>query len=347
MEIHVAPLEGNVAPQHPLRISKYLKMTTILWGSQLAIHLVGISLGLPTVPIAETPIMSLLTIYIPVFILAVPLLLFLTRNRAPVNWSIIYAVDVTKAKSEALAIGGYLILTQLLLGFWGSGLHFPGPDVYESGSHDLLDVTTWAGLYMLIYVVIPAVWLRRTSPEFSWGGLVSSVKWRENALMIFAYWAVDFFGVMGYSDFGGMNWEEYAVAVPLGIVVNTLGAGLPVVVVMHVLLIPRLAVLCPTRGEYKDKITFAADRMTTIALGGVCYAIFSLFDQGVDYSSGGGAAVMSASYIFMTQILIGSCKASFTVVTGNPLIHFICLHVLSARVPLDTRMYGEVFGVVK
>jgi hypothetical protein len=30
------------------------------------------------------------------------------------------------------------------------------------------------------------------------------------------------------------------------------------------------------------------------------------------------------------------------VVTGNPLIHFITLHVLSARIPFDTEMYANV-----
>jgi len=37
-------------------------------------------------------------------------------------------------------------------------------------------------------------------------------------------------------------------------------------------------------------------------------------------------------------------KATFTVVTGNPWIHFITLHVLSARIPFDTKMFAEIFG---
>ena len=38
-------------------------------------------------------------------------------------------------------------------------------------------------------------------------------------------------------------------------------------------------------------------------------------------------------------------KATFTVVTGNPLVHFITLHIVSARIPLDTKMYAEIFGI--
>ena len=67
-----------------------------------------------------------------------------------------------------------------------------------------------------------------------------------------------------------------------------------------------------------------------------------LFDQGVDYSSF-SSGFTSFTYIVMTQTLVGMGKATFTVVTGNPFVHFITLHVISARVPFDTRMYIEIF----
>jgi hypothetical protein len=47
----------------------------------------------------------------------------------------------------------------------------------------------------------------------------------------------------------------------------------------------------------------------------------------------------------MTQTLVGMGKAAFTVVMGNPFIHFIALHVLSARIPFDTKMYIEIFRI--
>ncbi|GMH87192.1 hypothetical protein TL16_g10777 [Triparma laevis f. inornata] len=271
--------------------------------------------------------------------------MFLTRNRSPVSWIDAYGIDPIHAKKEAGNITAYLIVTQLVLGLaCKRGLHFPGPDVYEEGKHDQGDVLIWAGLYTVFYALLPAVWLHRSS-AFSWSKLLSSLKWRENLSIIFVYWAIDFFGVLSDSDFLGLSPSQYALAIPAGIFANTLGAGLPVILIMHVLLITRLAVLCPKK-EYKDKLTVQANRLTTIALGGVSYAIFSLFDPGTDYNSASGA-FMSVSYIFMTLILIGMCKASFTVTTGNPIIHFICLHVISARVPLDTRMYGEIFGIVQ
>ena len=98
---------------------------------------------------------------------------------------------------------------------------------------------------------------------------------------------------------------------------------------MHLIFIPRIAVLID-------------NKLTTILLGGLFYSIFSLFDQGVDYSSL-SVGLTSLTYIIMTQTLVGMGKATFTVVTGNPFMHFITLHVISARVPFDTRMYIEIF----
>ena len=98
---------------------------------------------------------------------------------------------------------------------------------------------------------------------------------------------------------------------------------------MHMIFIPRIAVLID-------------DKLTVILLGGLFYSIFSLFDQGVDYSNL-SSGLTSFTYIVMTQTIVGMGKATFTVVTGNPFVHFISLHVISARVPFDTRMYIEIF----
>lgn len=83
-------------------------------------------------------------------------------------------------------------------------------------------------------------------------------------------------------------------------------------------------------------------KLPVIATAGLFYAAFSLFDPGVDYSSL-TMATLSVTYIVMTQVLVGMGKAAFTVVTGNPFIHFATLHVLSARIPFDTAMYAEMF----
>ena len=279
-------------------------------------------------PITEGALASLLTMYLPVLSLSVFLLLFLTRKRSPIEWARDFHVDVTRARSQLWLVCAYLLITQIGLGyFWNTGLHFPGPEVYERSTHHWQDVVSWMLLNGVFYIAIPIYWLRRTGLRVA--DLLRSLEWRQNAWIIIAYWSLDFFGpIIGGVNFFSLSGQQYVTGVPTSIAANTIGAGLPVVLLMHVILIPRLMVLFDSK-------------LTVILLAGFFYAVFSLFDPGVDYSSV-EAGALSVSYIMMTQVLVGMGKATFTVVTGNPLIHFITLHVLSARIPFDTEMYSNL-----
>lgn len=284
----------------------------------------------PTVPhIAIDALSSLFLAYFPVLALSVFLLLFLTRNRDAFDWESLYRVDRDRAGQEVVLAFAYLLLTQWILGlYFEVGLHFPGPHVYEAGRFDLQNVLLWTLVNSVVYVVIPLVWLCRSGLDLS--KFVRALQWRRNIWILIAFWALDFFGpIIGGIDFFSLTTEQYVVGVPLSILVNTFGAGLPVVILMHVVLIPRLMLI------YDSKLS-------VIAIAGLFYAVFSLFDPGVDYSSL-NMTILSVSYIVMTQVLVGMGKATFTVVTANPFIHFATLHVLSARVPFDTAMYAEIF----
>ena len=284
----------------------------------------------PTVPhIAIDALSSLFLAYFPVLALSVFLLLFLTRNRDAFDWESLYRVDRDRVGQEVVLAFAYLLLTQWVLGlYFEVGLHFPGPHVYEAGRFDLQKVLLWALVNSVVYVVIPLVWLCRSGLDLS--KFVQTLQWRRNIWILIAFWALDFFGpIIGGIDFFSLTTEQYVVGVPLSILVNTFGAGLPVVILMHVVLIPRLMLI------YDSKLS-------VIAIAGLFYAVFSLFDPGVDYSSL-NMTILSVSYIVMTQVLVGMGKATFTVVTANPFIHFATLHVLSARVPFDTAMYAEIF----
>ncbi len=290
----------------------------------------GVQIGSTVVPpISEDALSSLLLAYFPVLAICVFLLLFLTRNRAEFDWESLYRINRDRAVKEVSFAFVYLIMTQVVLGlFFKVGLHFPGPYVYETGKFDLQDLTLWIVVNSVFYIFIPLHWLRRSG--FDFGQFMRALEWRRNIWILIAFWAIDFFGpIISGTPFFSLTTEQYVVGVPMSILVNTFGAGLPVVILMHVILIPRLMLI------YDSKLP-------VIATAGLFYAAFSLFDPGVDYSSL-TMATLSVTYIVMTQVLVGMGKAAFTVVTGNPFIHFATLHVLSARIPFDTAMYAEMF----
>lgn len=330
---------GDPMSQTTKRISNWLIISFVVWFAATVSLLVGQARGMKIPIIAEDAVGSLLMAYVPVVLVVVLLQLFLTRERSSVDWEQVYGVNKKTAKAEADLALVYLTVTQLVLGLaFKIGLHFPGPDVYKTGSHDQNDVWIWASVNCFVYVVLPMAWLY-FGASLDMIELLSSLKWRRDLWIIVAYWCFDFFGpIIGGADFFGLTFTQYLGSISLGIFVNTLGAGLPVVVMMHIIYLPRVAVLCPVQARSFH------NKMVDIALGGLFYAVFSLFDEGVDYSST-EVALMSFWYIISTQMLVGMGKSTFTVVTGNPFIHYITLHVLSARIPFDTKMYAEIFGI--
>ncbi len=143
-------------------------------------------------PIAEGALASLLTAYLPVLVLCVFLLLYLTRKRSPIEWASDFHVNIERARPELWLVCAYLLITQIGLGyFWNTGLHFPGPEIYERNTHLWHDVVSWMLLNGVFYIVIPIYWLRRTGLRAA--DLFRSMEWRRNAWIIAAYWALDFF----------------------------------------------------------------------------------------------------------------------------------------------------------
>lgn len=305
------------------------RLVSLLWFVSASVFFATQMSSSTVPPIAIDALSSLFLAYFPVLALSVFLLLFLTRKREAFDWESLYRVDRDRAGQEVILAFAYLLLTQWVLGlYFEVGLHFPGPHIYEAGRFDLQNVLLWALVNSVVYVVVPLVWLCRSGLDLS--KFVRTLQWRRNIWILIAFWALDFFGpIIGGVDFFSLTTEQYVVGVPLSILINTFGAGLPVVILMHVVLIPRLMLI------YDSKLS-------VIAMAGLFYAVFSLFDPGVDYSSL-NMTILSVSYIVMTQVLVGMGKATFTVVTANPFIHFATLHVLSARVPFDTAMYAEIF----
>ncbi|MCV0425473.1 MAG: hypothetical protein K5905_08360 [Roseibium sp.] len=281
----------------------------------------------PSPPIAAEGLRDLWQFYLPLMLFTLATVFYFTRNRTKPTWQGFGVARHSIKQDLALALA-YLIAGHLILGsLFNVGLHFPGPEVFAPGVHNRQGVLWWAGLQATVFVVLPYFWLRRRG--FDLKKLVKGIDWKRDIWLMIAFWGGEFFTVAFISDFFDVAPADYSYAIPFGILANTVGAGLPVLVMIHLIILPRLSLLLD-------------NQLLVIMLGGLVYATFSLFDPGTSYATATNGWV-SVSYIFLTQTLIGMGKAAFTVRTGNPFIHFTSYHILGARVAFDTSMYADIF----
>jgi len=264
--------------------------------------------------------------YLPLSIFTVATICFISRKRKVPDWGN-FAITAKTIKRDVVIAIVYLFAVQCVLGITANtGLHFPGPEVFNKGTHGGADVVRWVLLQGFFFVLCPLFWLRKQG--FSWRLLLKGIQFKRDIWVMLFFWAGEFISTIFIGDFLQVPPEDYWYAIPAGILVNTVGAGLPVLIMIHVIIIPRLCIL------FKNQLL-------VIFLGGCIYALFSLFDPGVSYDNF-SLGIVSLSYIFATQILIGMGKACFTVKMGNPFIHFTSYHILGARVAFDTGMYAEI-----
>ena len=88
------------------------KMGFAVWAVATVAYFIFISSGMPMSPISEDGLSSMLLFYIPVLVLSVFLLLYLTRKQDSIDWVDLFAVDRHTAKKEAWFAVYYLIATQ-------------------------------------------------------------------------------------------------------------------------------------------------------------------------------------------------------------------------------------------
>lgn len=309
------------------RLVVFLILSIAFWVSMLWLFKITSNSVEELPAIATKGLSEVWFFYLPILIFTLIIIFAVTRKREKPDWDH-FAVNRKTAKRDVAIAIVYLLAVQSILGIAANtGLHFPGPEVYNSNTHGRTDVLRWVILQSFFFVICPWLWLR--SQGFSISKMIHGIRFQRDIWIMLFFWAGEFFSTIFVTDFLQVSAEQYWYAIPIGIVVNTLGAGLPVLIMIHVIIIPRLSLLFQ-------------NQLLVIVIAGFVYALFSLFDPGVNYSST-SLGVLSVSFVIATQTLIGMGKASFTVRTGNPFIHLTSYHILGARVAFDTGMYAEIF----
>jgi hypothetical protein len=235
-----------------------------------------------------------------------------------------------------LGVLGYGLMVQLLgaalgmtLGRHPISFHLAGSVV---GTHDPVSPTeawVWAGYNCVAYAVIPLVWFRRRySARSLW---LRSQNRRRDARVIVAVLAVEAtvqLLVLG-AAIVELDGSQLLLGVPLTFLLYLLGTGLPTLVFVQAILVPRYAQL-------------TGSTVATVLLGGLTYAGLHAGDAWTMFGSVREVAT-SLVFVLLLYAVPGMFKTFLTLRTGNAWVHLWAYHAIAPHTLIDTPLVVRVF----
>jgi hypothetical protein len=217
-----------------------------------------------------------------------------------------------------------------LVGTHGIGLHLTGSMEGLSGTVLPREVVAWAVYNFIFYAVLPYSFFRRRGYSNQALCLHSSNPLND-ALVIIVVLALG----LAVDLPGGLIWRltphQIAVGGAYAFLFSLFGTGLPIMIFLTSLLVPR----------YK-KLT--GSTAATVVLGGFTYASLHLTEYWTRYDTFAHSA-LSVIYIVLFFGGPGMVKSYLTQRTGNAWVHLWGFHVIWPHVTADTPVFVKIFGV--
>ncbi|MBO0919425.1 hypothetical protein J1G42_01105 [Cellulomonas sp. zg-ZUI222] len=248
------------------------------------------------------------------------------------------APDVATARREtvlllawaALGLLGGFVLGRLL-GWHPIGLHLAGSVV---GTHDHVapaEAATWAGYNLVVYALVPlAVFRRRYSADQL--NLVSTDRRGDVRLILVVLVAESAIQIATLATVvGRLSTHQYLVGVPVTFLLYLAGTGLPIMVLVHALLVPRL-------------LRLTGSTPATVVLGGVLYTALHAWDAWTVLTTPTDA-VLSVVFLCFVYLAPGMMKTLLTVRTGNAWVHLWAYHALAPHTLIDSPHVVEIFRI--
>lgn len=260
---------------------------------------------------------------------------WLTRRSAPAIAD--RAPSYPIARFEALALLLYGLLAQLLgvalgraLGWHPISFHLAGTLI---GTHDHVGVAEalgWATYNFVVFAVAPFVWFRRRYDSTALC-LRSTNRRRDGAIVLLVLAVETVTQLLGLSTaILSLDGRQLALGLPLTFVLYLLGTGLPTLIFVQAILVPRFARLVGTPGA--------------VILGGLTYAALHLGDAWVRFTSL-GEALTSIGLVLLVYTVPGMFKAFLTVRTGNAWVHLWAYHAIAPHTLIDTPLIVRIFRI--
>jgi hypothetical protein len=217
-----------------------------------------------------------------------------------------------------------------LLGVNSLGLHLSGSMFGLSADVTQTEVFAWSAYNFAFYAVLPYCFFR-------WRGYsnhalcLRSSDLRHDTLVILSILGIGFAFNLPYGRIWQLTGHQIAVGAALAFVFSLFGTGLPIMIFMCSILIPRYKKLTGSTGA-------------TVVLGGFTYASLHLSEYWTRYDT---LAHGTLSVIFIVLLFggPGMVKSYLTQRTGNAWVHLWGFHAIWPHVTDDTPIFVKIFGI--
>jgi hypothetical protein len=212
----------------------------------------------------------------------------------------------------------------------GIGLHLNGSLFGATRIQTPQEVWTWALYNFVLFAAVPYVVFRARG--YSRAALnLKSVNLRNDTLVIVVILAIGSTLDLGAGGLLKLSGHQILAGAALSFVVHLLGTGLPVMVFIYAIMMPRYV-----------KLTGSV--ATAMILGGVSYAAVHLFEYWTVYDSV-SHGILSVIFILLTFVPPGLMKSYLTLRTGNAWVHLWAYHAIDPHVTADTPNIIRDFGI--
>ncbi|MFZ0738601.1 MAG: hypothetical protein WA002_01255 [Candidatus Acidiferrales bacterium] len=336
---------GDRSPSWFVALSRErsVQLAIVLWvaGSLAVLPLSHGTLPFPWPDAARSPVVP--QIIAPLTVLAAFFLLmgiihFLTRRRAiPDLAARAPAKDVALRELVLLWTYGACVMTAgKFIGerFFGEGigLHLNGSLFEATRGQPPPEVWTWAVYNFVLFAVVPFIVFRARG--YSREALnLKSANLRNDTLVIVVVLAImcalDL--TLGPLLRMGFSARQLLEGGAISFVVHLLGTGLPVMIFIYAIMLPRYM-----------KLTGSV--ATTTLLGALSYGVVHLLEFWTVYDSV-EHAILSVIFVLLTFVPPGLVKSYLTLRTGNAWVHLWAFHAISPHVTVDTRLIIHDFSI--
>jgi hypothetical protein len=276
------------------------------------------------------------TIVLGFVLLEMVVVYFLTRRRAIPDMA-------SRAPAESVALrellllwlyGAVVMVAGRVIGVRlfgeGIGLHLNGSLFGATRIQTPREVWTWALYNFVLLAAVPYVVFRARG--YSREALnLKSANVRNDTLVIVVVLAIGSALDLAGGGLLKMSGHQILAGVVLSFVVHLLGTGLPVMVFIYAIMMPRYM-----------KLTGSV--ATATILGGVSYAAVHLFEYWTVYDSA-SHSMLSVIFILLTFVPPGLMKSYLTLRTGNAWVHLWAYHAIDPHVTADTSNIVRDFGI--